>query len=170
MLELFLSSRKLPEAAARTFLISVLRTSLSVCRIADILKVLIGWINWWMKVFYWDTEPKIPSLGKHGDSLTCSLDRFITEVPRLELELVQIKPERNKAPEEGETCGSRAWDVEQAWNCSVETGNVLSVKLFFIFPYVVTLWKEKKLALIWKLNSFIIIDHIGRVISQEVPR
>ena len=53
------------------------------------------------------------SLGNHGNGLTCSLDQFITEVLKLELELVQIKPEKSKGPEKGETSGSRGWDMEQ---------------------------------------------------------
>lgn len=56
---------------------------------------------------------QIPSLGNHGNSSTYSLDRFIIEVLKLELELVQIKPEKNKGTEKGETFGSRAWDMEQ---------------------------------------------------------
>ena len=56
---------------------------------------------------------QIPSLGNHGNGLTCSLDQFITEVLKLELELVQIKPEKSKGPEKGETSGSRGWDMEQ---------------------------------------------------------
>ena len=97
---------------------------------------------------------QIPSLGNHGNCSTCSLDQCIVEVLKLELELVQIKPEKNKGPEKGETFGSRVWDMEQGWNCSVETGNILWEKLFFISPNIVALWKEKKIGLNLKIELF----------------
>lgn len=98
---------------------------------------------------------QIPSLGNHGNDSTCSLDQCIVEVLKLELELVQIKPEKNKGPEKGETFGSRVWDMEQGLNCSVETGNVLWEKLFFISPYIVTLFeRKKKIGLNLKIELF----------------
>lgn len=87
---------------------------------------------------------------------------------KLELELVQIKPKKSKGPEKwGETFSSRVWDMGTGMTLSIGNRNVWERNYLFLLHFNSL---EGKIGLNLKIELFIIIDHIGRVKSQEVPR
>ena len=54
---------------------------------------------------------------------------------KLDLELFLVKPETNEGTEKDEICGSEAWDMEQGWNCPVETRSILCEYNWEIFLF-----------------------------------